>query len=120
MELESRVLSALRRAAAGEPVAVLLDRAQVASLPTLPFAADLEVVATSTALPGSLLCVVAGRIDGGTAQELSAALLELDGDAAGQALLESIRVGGFRVPDAVRLAAIERRFAAADAPSTAR
>ena len=120
VEFESRVLSALRRAAAGEPLAVLLDRAQLAALPSLPFAKDLEVVATSTALPGSLLCAVAGRIDDGAAQALRAALLELDGDAAGRALLESIQVGGFRVLDAVRLEAIERLFSAAGAPTNAR
>jgi len=39
------VLSALRRAAAGEKVVLLLDREQAASIATLPFAKDLETVA---------------------------------------------------------------------------
>ena len=52
------VLSALRRAAAGEPVAVVLDGAQQASLESLPFAAKLEVVAKSPAMPAALVVTI--------------------------------------------------------------
>jgi hypothetical protein len=41
----SQVLSALRKAASGGDVALLLDGSQAAALPTLPFAGELEVVA---------------------------------------------------------------------------
>jgi hypothetical protein len=49
-QFQPRVLSALRKAARGEPVAVLLDGPQANALPGLPFAADLEVVFVSPPL----------------------------------------------------------------------
>src|SRR5258705_182793 len=56
--LTARVLTALRRAASGEKVAVLLDRAQTASLSSLPFAAALQPVYRSRPVPGRFLCLV--------------------------------------------------------------
>ena len=51
-------LSALRNAAAGQPVAVLLDGAQSAALPFVPFAGDLEVVTRSPELPAGIVARV--------------------------------------------------------------
>jgi hypothetical protein len=57
-----QVLSALRRAAAGEDVAVFLDGTQGAALGSLPFAAELEVVARSEPLPAAFVCTVGSKL----------------------------------------------------------
>lgn len=70
----ARPLGALRRAATGEKVAVMLDRAGTTSLATLPFAADLEVVAESKPLPGGFLCTVGNRMPAAEADKLVASM----------------------------------------------
>src|SRR6185295_6707956 len=57
----ANVLSALRMAATGEPVAVILDRSPAKAMDSLPFAADLEIVARSAPMPATILCSVGGR-----------------------------------------------------------
>ena len=79
-----------RLAASGQDVAVLLDVTQAAALPTLPFAADLEVVARSPRLPGALFCTVAGRALPGPVHGLAAGLRTLD-----PALLTRLRLARF-------------------------
>jgi hypothetical protein len=97
IEETGQVLSALRRAAAGEPVAVLLDQTQAAALPTLPFAADLKVVTQSAELPVAIIAVVASRVAAGRARALQAALLKMS--AAGSVdSLGSLRLHGFVLP----------------------
>jgi hypothetical protein len=91
----SQVLSALRKAATGEDVAVLLDATQAASLPTLPFAADLEVVARSPRLPGAVLCTVAGRALPGREDRLAAGLRSLGEAPEGAVVLERLRLARF-------------------------
>ncbi len=86
----AQVLSALRRAAAGERVAVLLDGTQAAALKTLPFAGDLEVVARSPRLPAALLCSVAGRALPGPLDPMKAGMRSLD-----PGLLERLRLARF-------------------------
>lgn len=102
----SQVLSALRKAAAGEDVAVLLDGAQSAAFPTLPFAADLEVVARSGPLPGALVATVGQRLPPSRWKAIEAALLGLSEDPAGAAALQGIRMTGFRplAPEALAAA----------------
>jgi len=95
IDFTSRVLSVLRKAAAGEDVAALLDTAQTDALESLPFAGDLEVVARSQPLVGMLLCRVGGRIDDEDSRELAAAFVELDDSAEGKSLLETIRIQRF-------------------------
>ena len=56
------MLSALRRVVKGEDVAVLLDGAQGDALPTLPFAAELEVLARSEPLPAAVVATVGRRL----------------------------------------------------------
>ena len=86
----AQVLTALRKAASGAQVAVLLDGQQAAALPTLPFAADLEIVARSPRLPAGVLCTVAGRNLPGPAAGLATGLRTLD-----PALLERLRLARF-------------------------
>jgi hypothetical protein len=104
----SQVLTALRRAAAGEDVAVLLDGAQAAALPTLPFAADLAPVARSAPLPAALVATVGGRLAPARWKALERGLLALPGDPQGAAALEGIRIVRFAPVDGAALAAARR------------
>jgi len=105
------VLSAMRKAASGEKIAVLLDREQAAALPTLPFAAQLETVAQSPPLPVSVLCVVGARLVHGRAQTLERMLLGLAGSASGAPALAAMRLHGFVAADSVALRRAEQDFA---------
>jgi hypothetical protein len=105
------VLSALRRAASGEDVAVLVDRAQEAALPTLQFAPELEVVARSPALPGGVVATVGGRLPAARWKQLEAALLALPADPDGAAALSGIRMARFVPVDAPVLAAARKAYA---------
>jgi hypothetical protein len=109
----SAVLSALRRAAAGEPVAVLLDGAQAAALPSLPFAAELEVVTRSPPLPSGVVATVDQRVPPARWAKLSAALRDLPGDPAGAEALAGIRMARFEPVDAAALSAARAAFAEA-------
>jgi hypothetical protein len=93
-----QVLSALRRAANGEPVAVLLDQEQAAALASLPFAAALHSAATTPPVPVALIVVVADRIPEPRAQQLQQALLHLSGTAPGAASLSRLHLNGFVLP----------------------
>lgn len=93
-----QVLSALRRAASGEPVAVLLDQEQAAALKSLPFAANLHSAATTPAVPVALIVVVQGRLAKPRAQALQQALLHLSGSPQGAATLSRLRLNGFVLP----------------------
>ena len=73
----ARVLSVLRKAAQGEQVAALLDRAQAEALGRLPFAEDLEVVAVSVPMISSLVCAVGDRLPEDRERTLIQALQEL-------------------------------------------
>lgn len=103
-----QVLSALRRAAAGEDLAVLLDGAQAAALPTLPFASELEVVARSAPLPAAVVATVGARIPPARWKVLERALLALHRDPQGAAALQAIRMVRFVPADADALAAARR------------
>ena len=93
-----QVLSALRRAASGEPVAVLLDQEQTAALGSLPFAANLQSVGTTAAVPVALIVVVDGRVPKPRADALQQALLQLAARPEGAAALSKLRLKGFVVP----------------------
>ncbi len=109
-----QVLSALRKAAAGEDLAVLLDGAQAAALPSLPFAADLEVVARSAPLPTGILATVGNRLPADRWKVLDGALRKLSDTPAGKAALEAIRMQGFVALDPALLAAARKAYAAAE------
>jgi hypothetical protein len=89
------VLSALRKAATGEQIAVLLDADQADALPRLPFADRLELVRSSPPLPVSLLCSVRGRLPADRAAALADAMRSLDQRPEAVAALDGIRIRGF-------------------------
>jgi hypothetical protein len=98
IEATGQVLSALRRAAAGEPVAVLLDQTQAAALPSLPFAAELKAVMQSPELPVAIIAVVDSRVTANRARTLQTGLLKM-GHAPGSAdALTPLRLHGFVLP----------------------
>ncbi len=107
------VLSALRRAAAGEQVAVLLDGAQEAALPTLPLASELEVVARSPVLPVGIVAAVDRRVAPARWEKVHAALRELPSDPAGSQALAGIRMSRFEPLDTKALSAARRAYAEA-------
>jgi len=109
----SQVLSSLRKAAAGENVAVLLDGAQAAALATLPFAADLEVVARSAPLPTGVVVTVGKRLPPDRWKVLEKALRQLDDGPAGAAALEAIRLQGFGPLDQAALDQARKAYGAA-------
>ena len=94
IEATGQVLSALRRVAAGEPVAMLLDQTQAAALPTLPFAADLKVVTQSPELPVAIVAMVGSRLAADRARALQAALLKMGPAGSGDSL-GPLRLHGF-------------------------
>jgi hypothetical protein len=98
IEATGQILSALRRVAAGDPVAVLLDQTQAAALPSLPFAGQLKTVRQSPELPVAIIAVVNSRLTPARAQSLQAGLLKM-GHAAGSAdSLGPLRLHGFVPP----------------------
>ncbi len=99
----AQVLSALRRAIKGEDVAVLLDGAQGNALSTLPFAAELDVLARSEPLPAALVTAVDNHLGATRWVVLDKALLALPADSAGSAALEGIRMVRFTPVDSVVL-----------------
>jgi hypothetical protein len=108
-----QVLTALRKAAAGENVAVLLDGAQAAALPSLPFAADLEVVARSPALPTGVVVTVGKRLPPDRWKALDKGLRGMAATPDGLAALEAIRLQGFVPLDAAVVAAARKAYGAA-------
>lgn len=106
----SAVLSALRRAANGEKLAVLLDGAQSAALGKLPFAASLAVVETSAALPVTVVATVDKRIDEQRWKTLQAALRALSGDPAAREALDGVQMSAFVPLDGKALAAAQTAY----------
>ena len=94
------------RAAQGEDVALLLDGAQGKALASLPFAADLEVVAHSAPLPAALVTTVGSRLAAGRWMALEKGLLALPGQPEGASALDGIRMVGFTVADQATLQAV--------------
>ena len=107
------LLSGLRRAAAGEKVALLLDRAQAAALATLPSAPQLEVVTRSPPLPVSVLCALGDRLPAARQKGLVAALSNLASTPAGAEALAGVRLAGFVPADAKALASARDAYARA-------
>ncbi len=104
----AQVLSALRRVVKGEDVAVLLDGAQGNALPTLPFAAELDVLARSEPLPAALVTTVGKRPGSARWATLEKALLSLPADPAGASALDGIRMVRFTPVDPAVLAAVRK------------
>ncbi len=98
IEPTGQILSALRRAAAGEPVAVLLDQTQAAALPSLPFAAQLSTLFESAELPVALIVVVDSRVAAARAKALQTGLLKMTPASGGTDTLAPLRLRGFVLP----------------------
>ena len=107
------VLSALRRAAAGEPVAVLLDGVQEAALASLPFASELEVVTRSPPLPGGVVALIDARFPPRSWTAVEAALQALPSDSAGAAALDAIQMTRFTALDEQALSRARKAYAEA-------
>jgi len=108
-----RVLSALRRAARGEDVAVIVDGAQAGAIPALPWGDDLEVVFQAPPVPAHLLCAVKDRLQAEKTEELVEALLALHETDEGSVLLASMQIVRFEPLDAEALDQAGARYAGA-------
>jgi len=95
IESTGQVLSALRRAAAGEPVVVLLDQTQATALASLPFVNELQAVVQSRELPVAVLAVVDSRVGAARVAALRTGLLKLGRNPRNAELLASLRLRGF-------------------------
>jgi hypothetical protein len=107
------VLSALRRAAAGEQVAVLVDGTQEAALASLPFASELEAVTRSPPLPAGVVAAVDGRLAPKTWSAVEAALRALPSDASGAGALDALQTARFAPVDEGALAGARKAYAEA-------
>lgn len=105
-----RSLSALRRAAAGEKIAVILDAKEAAALDALPFAADLEIVTRSAPVPSTILCAVDGRAEASRAEALVKALLALHESPEGADALGALQMVRFEEVDAEALGRAEKAY----------
>jgi hypothetical protein len=105
-----QVLSALKRCANGDNVAVLLDASQAASLKTLPFADELTVVATSPPVPGIVVCTVGTTVGPTAAKQLVAGLLKMSQTAEGHQALDAVRLAEFVPLDGKGLAAARASY----------
>src|SRR2546428_5457482 len=92
------VLSALKRSANGEKLAVLLDGSQAAAIAKLPFAGSLAVVETSPPMPVALIATLRKRIDDRRWNTLETAFLRLAEDRAAREALDGVRMAGLQPP----------------------
>jgi hypothetical protein len=99
----NNVLSAMRRASQGNKVAVLLDRASAAAVPTLPFAAKLQVVTTSAPMPVAVLSVAGDRVPAARLKAFLKGLASLDTTPAGKQALAGVRLARFVPADQAAL-----------------
>jgi hypothetical protein len=111
------ILSFLRRAAAGEKVAVLLDAAQSAALPSLPFAGDLETVHRAKPLPGTLLCTIGDRAKGPEFENLLKGLARLHEKPEGAEVLKAMQIVRFEPADLAGVEAARKAFSDVSANS---
>jgi hypothetical protein len=112
-QASGQVLSALRKAANGDNVAVLLDAAQTASLPTLPFASDLEIVATSPPVASIVVCSVGTSVAPNATSQLVAGLLKMNTTPEGASALDAVRLSKFVPLDGKGLAAVRAAYGTA-------
>ena len=109
-----QVLSALRKAATGAgKQAVLVDAEQAASLESLPFGADLEVVFTGPKLPVAVVATVGTKLSAADWKALAGSFPKLSTSPRGAAALEGVRLTGFVALDEAALAAATKSYGAA-------
>jgi hypothetical protein len=110
IEPATAVLSALRRAASGEKVAVLLDGSQSAAMATLPSATSLATVAVSPPMPVAVIATLSNRMDERRWKELEAAFLSIAEDRSARAALDGVRMAGFLPLDEKALSAARAAY----------
>jgi hypothetical protein len=93
------VLSGLRRASTGAKVAMLLDRAQAAAVPSLPFASKLQVITQSAPLPVTVVASVGNRLPVARRSALVKALASLGSTPSGASALAGVRMARFVAAD---------------------
>jgi hypothetical protein len=106
----NNVLSAMRRASTGSKVAVLLDRASAAALPTLPFASRLQVVTKSAPLPVAVLSEVGDRVPAAKLKVLLKSLTSLETTPTGKQALAGVRLTRFVAADQAALTRARELF----------
>lgn len=106
LSTSAAVLSALRHAADGSAVAVVLDGSQAAALATLPFKDKLEVVTTSDPLPAGIVATIDARLPGNTWTAIETALRGLDARA-----LDAVQLAAFQPIDPGALDAARHAYA---------
>ncbi len=89
------ILSGLRKASSGEKLALLLDAPQLAALPQLPFAAQLEKISESPEVPVAIIATVGKRIEEKKWKPLESALLKLASDPSAKEALDGVRMTAF-------------------------
>lgn len=104
----SQVLSALRKAASGRDVAVLLDGPQSRSFASLPFSAELEVVARSAPVPAAVIATVARRVDAERWRKLEQAFVSLPSTQDGREALSAIQTKQFSALEGPAREAVRR------------
>ena len=108
-----RVLAGIRRVAAGEEVAVLLDGPQTAALASFPGAESLEVVATSPPLLAWLVVALGDRVPEPVRQQLVKGLLGVHESARFADVLETMQLQRFEALDAEALGLARAAYSAA-------
>lgn len=106
IEQTATVLSALRRAANGDRVVVLLDGTQARAVQKLPFASQLQTLQTSAPVPNALVSTVAGRLDIKRVRAILEAFERLSKSESGRAALAGAQLTGFVPVDAAALGAL--------------
>lgn len=106
-----QILSALRKAANGDNLVALLDASQAASLPTLPFAAELEVVTTSPPVPGIVVCSVGTLVGPTVTKQFVAGVLKMNETPEGLSALDAVRMARFVPLDAKAFDAARAAYA---------
>jgi len=104
----SQVLSALRKAVAGENEAVLLDGAQTVALSSLPFANELETVARSDPLPVAFVARVGNGLSTARWKALERGFEKLGSSAESASALEAIRTVRFVPASPAAVAEVRR------------
>ncbi len=110
LQFSRRVLSGVRRAAAGENVAVILDEAQTTALAALPNADQLEVVTTGPPVLGGLVVAVGGRLEPNRLGTIRAGLLRLHEAEDFARVLSTVRLQRFEPIDAAALAELRTAY----------
>lgn len=106
-----QVLSAMRKAAKGDKVALVLDSEQTAAIATSPFAADLEIVYKSAPLPMGVIATVGTKVPDAKWKPMGEALPKLGGTPDGAKALEGVWKLRFDVLDAKGIEAARKTFA---------